>query len=151
LDFSKIESGKIELDYSDFNLRDCIEEVLGIFAEKATRTGLDLVYHVENDIPTQIKGDSLRLKQVLINLVGNAVKFTNHGEIFVNVQLVRTLPNGRLELSFAVRDTGIGIPEDKLDLLFKPFSQVDSSNTRKYEGTGLGLVISAKLVELMGG
>ena len=151
LDFSKIESGKMELEYTDFDLRNCIEEVLDVFAMKAAQSGLDLVYQIEHTIPAQIMGDSLRLKQIIMNLVGNAIKFTSHGEIFVNVKLVRVLDGGEMELSFAIRDTGIGIPQDKMDTLFKAFSQVDSSTTRKYGGTGLGLVICAKLTELMGG
>ncbi|HXL55242.1 MAG TPA: ATP-binding protein, partial [Chitinophagaceae bacterium] len=151
LDFSKIESGKMELEYTDFDLRNCIEEVLDVFAMKAAQSGLDLVYQIETKIPAQIMGDSLRLKQIMMNLVGNALKFTNHGEIFINVQLDRVIEDGQLELSFAIRDTGIGIPAHKMDTLFKAFSQVDSSTTRKYGGTGLGLVICAKLAELMGG
>ncbi len=151
LDFSKIESGKMELEQVDFDLRTCIEDVLDVFAGKASQVGLDLVYQIDYNVPSQIVGDSLRLKQILMNLVGNAIKFTKRGEIFVNVQLVKTLENGEVELSFAVRDTGIGIPEDKTNALFKAFSQVDSSTTRKYGGTGLGLVICAKLVELMSG
>ncbi|HXL57220.1 MAG TPA: histidine kinase dimerization/phospho-acceptor domain-containing protein, partial [Chitinophagaceae bacterium] len=140
LDFSKIESGKIELEQNDFDLRTCIEEVLDIFAGKAARAGLDLVYQIDHEVPNQIVGDSLRVKQILMNLVGNAIKFTNRGEIFVNVQLVKALKNEQLELLFAVRDTGIGIPADKMGTLFKAFSQVDSSTTRQYGGTGLGLV-----------
>ena len=151
LDFSKIESGKMDLEHSDFDLRACVEEVLDLFARKAAQAGLDLVYQMQYNVPSQIVGDSLRLKQILINLVANAIKFTHEGEIFVNVQLTKTFNNGDIELSFAVRDTGIGIPQDKLHTLFKAFSQVDSSTTRKYGGTGLGLVISAKLVQLMGG
>ncbi|WP_078346958.1 hybrid sensor histidine kinase/response regulator [Mucilaginibacter pedocola] len=150
LDFSKIESGNMELDEHDFDLRDCIEAVLDIFAEKAARTNLDLVYQVEHNVPAQIIADSLRLRQVLINLVGNAVKFTAKGEVFICVKLKNTLDNA-FELQFEVRDTGIGIPPNKLNKLFKAFSQVDSSTTRKYGGTGLGLAISEKLVALMGG
>ena len=151
LDFSKIESGKMELEYTDFDLRNCVEEVLDVFALKASHSGVDLVYQIEPSVPTQIMGDSLRLKQIVMNLVGNAIKFTHRGEIFVDVHLVDVLDNGELELAIAVRDTGIGIPDDKLDTLFKAFSQVDSSTTRKYGGTGLGLVICSKLTELMGG
>lgn len=151
LDFSKIESGKMELEHNDFDLRASVEEVLDLFAGKAAQSGLDLVYQIQYNVPSQIVGDNLRLKQILINLVGNAIKFTQHGEVFVNIQLEKTLDNGEVELSFAIRDTGIGIPEDKLHTLFKAFSQVDSSTTRKYGGTGLGLVISSKLVQMMGG
>ena len=151
LDFSKIESGNMELEERDFDLRTCIEDVLDIFADKAGKLGLDLVYEIEHNVPVQIIGDSLRLRQVLVNLVSNAIKFTEHGEIFVGVHLIETKASGRIELQFEVRDTGIGIPEDKIERLFKAFSQVDSSTTRKYGGTGLGLVISEKLIGLMGG
>jgi signal transduction histidine kinase/ligand-binding sensor domain-containing protein/DNA-binding response OmpR family regulator len=150
LDFSKIESGKMELENKDFNLRNCIEEVLDLFGSKAGHSGLDLLYQLDVDVPSQVRGDSLRLRQVLINLVGNAVKFTQRGEIFVLVHLLTTNENMN-ELLFEVRDTGIGIHKNKIDRLFKAFSQVDSSTTRKYGGTGLGLAISEKLVNLMGG
>lgn len=148
LDFSKIESGSMELDEHDFDLRDCVEGVLDIFSDKASK--VDLVYQVGYDVPSQIIADPLRLRQVLINLVSNAVKFTSKGEVFIGVKLVENRA-GILTLQFDVRDTGIGIPADKLDRLFKAFSQVDSSTTRKYGGTGLGLAISEKLVKLMGG
>jgi signal transduction histidine kinase/DNA-binding response OmpR family regulator len=150
LDFSKIESGKMELENKDFDLRGCIEDVLDVFGSKASKAGLDLVYQLDYNVPPQLVGDSLRLRQVLINLVGNAIKFTHRGEVFVGVHLLRT-DNGKCTLGFEVRDTGIGIPEDKVAGLFKAFSQGDSSTTRKYGGTGLGLVISEKLVGLMGG
>jgi signal transduction histidine kinase/ligand-binding sensor domain-containing protein/DNA-binding response OmpR family regulator len=150
LDFSKIESGKMELEEKDFDLRGCIEEVLDVFAGKAAVSGLDLVYQLDYEVPSQIIGDSLRLRQVLLNLVSNAIKFTRQGEIFIGVQLLEKHDNW-LKLGFQVRDTGIGIEEDKLGGLFKAFSQVDSSTTRKYGGTGLGLVISEKLINLMGG
>lgn len=151
LDFSKIESGKMELEEKDFNLRTCVEEVLDVFAAKATQMGLDLVYQIDFDVPEQITGDPTRLRQVLINLVSNAIKFTQKGEVFVKIHPVYTSPGGATTLCFEVRDTGIGIPANKIERLFKAFSQVDSSTTRKYGGTGLGLVISEKLIELMGG
>nr|WP_121273384.1 response regulator [Pedobacter schmidteae] len=151
LDFSKIESGNMELESEDFNLRKCIEDVLDIFAVKSAELRLDLLYHIEEDVPAQIVGDELRLRQVLINLVGNAMKFTEQGEVFVEVSVGNILQSGQFELKFAVRDTGIGIAADKLGNLFNSFSQVDSSTTRKYGGTGLGLAISEKLVKLMGG
>ncbi|HEV3252226.1 MAG TPA: ATP-binding protein, partial [Puia sp.] len=151
LDFSKIESGKMELESKDFILRTCIEEVLDVFAEKAAASDLDLVYQIDPNVPSQIVGDSLRLRQILMNLVGNAIKFTQKGEVYIEVTLLKSNENGQLELSFDVRDTGIGIPADKLERLFKAFMQVDSSTTRKYGGTGLGLVICEKLVKLMGG
>ena len=155
LDFSKIESGKMELENKDFDLRGCIEDVLDVFGSKASKAGLDLVYQLDYNVPPQLIGDSLRLRQILINLVGNSVKFTHHGEVFVGVHLLHPDShrddNTTCTLGFEVRDTGIGIPEDKVARLFKAFSQVDSSTTRKYGGTGLGLVISEKLVGLMGG
>jgi signal transduction histidine kinase/DNA-binding response OmpR family regulator/ligand-binding sensor domain-containing protein len=150
LDFSKIESGSMEIEQKDFDLRTCIEEVLDVFSSKAAKTGLDLIYEIDSAVPPQIVGDSVRLRQVILNLVSNAVKFTHHGEIFVNVHLLHK-KDDTVELGFEVRDTGIGIPEDKLHRLFKAFSQVDSSTTRQYGGTGLGLVICEKLVGLMGG
>ncbi len=150
LDFSKIESGKMELDVQDMDLRSCIEEVLDLFGAKAAVTGLDLLYQIDHNVPTMILGDALRIKQVLINLVGNAIKFTKEGEVYVGVG-VRSHEHDKYELSFEIRDTGIGISQEKIDRLFKAFSQVDSSTTRKYGGTGLGLVICEKLVTLMGG
>jgi signal transduction histidine kinase/ligand-binding sensor domain-containing protein/DNA-binding response OmpR family regulator len=151
LDFSKIESGNMELEEKDFSLRTCIEEVFDVFTIKAADLKLDLVYHIGYDVPAQIIGDSLRLRQVLINLISNAIKFTKKGEIFVNVRLISISDNNQIELGFDIKDTGIGIPADKLHRLFKAFSQVDSSTTRQYGGTGLGLVISEQLVRLMGG
>lgn len=150
LDFSKIESGKMDIELKDFDLRHCIEEVFDLFSNKAAELGLDLLYQIDYNVPSQIISDPLRLRQILINLVGNAIKFTKHGEIFVGVHLKNQ--NGtHAELEFKVRDTGIGIPKDKQEKLFKAFSQVDSSTTRKYGGTGLGLAISQKLVALLGG
>lgn len=151
LDFSKIESGKMELEEKDFDLRTCVEEVLDVFATKATQAGLDLIYQIDYNVPEQIIGDATRLRQILINLVSNAVKFTHQGEVFVKIFQVAANPGGQTELCFEIRDTGIGVPPDKLERLFKAFSQVDSSTTRKYGGTGLGLVICEKLVGLMGG
>ena len=151
LDFSKIESGKMELEEKDFELRTCVEEVLDVFATKAAQAGLDLVYQIDYNVPEQIIGDATRLRQVLINLVSNAVKFTHHGEVFVKIHQVSAKEDGETTLCLEVRDSGIGIPQDKLERLFKAFSQVDSSTTRKYGGTGLGLVICEKLIGLMGG
>ena len=150
LDFSKIESGNMELEEQDFDIRDCVESVLDVFAQKASQANLDLVYLIEPNVPAQIIADPTRLRQILINLIGNAVKFTIHGEVFISVSMA-ALHQDEIELLFTVRDTGIGIPADKLSRLFKAFSQVDSSTTRKYGGTGLGLAISEKLVQLMGG
>lgn len=151
LDFSKIESGNLELESEEFDLRRLIEDVLYIFTSKATQTHLVLIYDIQENVPLQIVGDHLRLKQILTNLVGNAMKFTEQGEVCVVVHLENTGPNEQITLRFDIRDTGIGIPEDKLNRLFKAFSQIDSSTTRKYGGTGLGLAISEKLVALMGG
>ncbi|MEO6547425.1 MAG: response regulator [Ferruginibacter sp.] len=151
LDFSKIESGNMELEHRDFDLRTCVEEVLDVFSSKAGQMGLDLAYEIDYNVPIQIVGDSLRLRQVLVNLVSNAIKFTERGEIFVGVHLLTKNTDGKIELQFEVRDTGIGIPADKMERLFKAFSQVDSSTSRKYGGTGLGLIICEKLIGLMGG
>lgn len=151
LDFSKIESGKMELDAHDFNLRTCVEEVLDLFAGKASESEIDLMYQVDHLLPVQLVGDGMRLRQVLINLLGNAMKFTHKGEIFLGVTLVNRPADDEMLLGFEVRDSGIGIPEEKMGKLFEAFSQVDSSTTRKYGGTGLGLAICERLVKLMGG
>lgn len=151
LDFSKIESGNLELEGDDFNLRQCIEDVLDMFAVKAGQMKLDLVYEIAEGIPSNIIGDPLRLKQILINLLSNAMKFTEKGEIGIKVDICEIGTEGNITLKFDVWDTGIGIPQDKLPRLFKAFSQVDSSTTRKYGGTGLGLAICEKLVKLMEG
>jgi len=151
LDFSKIEAGSMELEQEDFDLRACIEEVLDIFGTKVSEIGIEIAYYIEEDVPQQISGDKLRLQQVLTNLVGNAVKFTGKGEVVIKVRKSPTRANGIFQLLFEVHDTGIGIPVEKRERLFKAFSQVDSSTTRRYGGTGLGLVISEKLVKLMGG
>ncbi len=150
LDFSKIESGNMELDEHEFDLRECIEGVLELFKEKIHRSNLELLYHIEPNVPANVIADSTRLRQILINLIGNAVKFTTKGEIYLHASVVNVI-NDKLTLTFEIRDTGIGIPEDKIARLFKAFSQVDSSTTRKYGGTGLGLVICDKLVQLMDG
>jgi PAS domain S-box-containing protein len=150
LDFSKIESSKIELEEEPFELNICIEEVFDLPVPRAQQKNLDLLYRIDPNIPQFIVGDRLRLRQILYNLVGNAIKFTEKGEIVISVGLDHQHDTS-LELLFAVKDTGIGIPANKLAKLFKPFSQADSSTTRKYGGTGLGLAISMRLVELMGG
>ncbi len=155
LDFSKIESGKMELEHLPFELPTCIEEALDLFAMQAAAKKLDLAYHVAEDVPAWVMGDITRLRQVLVNLVNNAVKFTATGSITI---LVRRRPlsalrvgGDRLLLEITVQDTGIGIPQERINRLFKPFSQVDSSTTRKYGGTGLGLAICHRLTQLMGG
>ena len=151
LDFSKIESGSMDLEDIDFDLHESIEHVLDIFSARAAQTGIELLYQIESPVPVWIKGDDLRLRQIITNLVGNAIKFTEEGEIFIGVRLEDAQADGSLTLGFEVRDTGIGIPIEKQGRLFKAFSQIDSSTTRKYGGTGLGLAISEQLVKLMGG
>ncbi|HEX8377884.1 MAG TPA: response regulator, partial [Pedobacter sp.] len=150
LDFSKIESGKMELEQRSFNLFDCIEEVFELFSEKASTAVLELLYQINPDVPEYIIGDSVRLRQIILNLVGNSVKFTKEGEVFLLVSCLKR-KGTQVELLFEVRDTGIGISEKKLNSLFQPFTQADSSTTRKYGGSGLGLAISKRLVELMKG
>jgi signal transduction histidine kinase len=156
LNFSKIASGKLEFENAPFALRGSIEESLDLLATRAAEKGVDLGYRCALEIPELVCGDVTRLRQILVNLVGNAVKFTASGEVFVTVEPARAgtpapLSPTSLPLHFTVRDTGIGIPADRLDRLFQSFSQVDSSITRQYGGTGLGLAISRGLVELMGG
>ncbi len=150
LDFSKIESGKLELERSVFVLRDCIEEALDLLATKASEKSLDLGYIIGEHTPAGIVGDVTRLRQILVDLISNALKFTSHGEVFVSVTS-RKLAEARYELQFAVKDTGIGIPRERMDRLFKSFSQVEASTTRNYGGTGLGLAICKRLCEMMGG
>jgi PAS domain S-box-containing protein len=147
LDFSKIEAGKMELEQQPFDLRECVESALDLVAARAVEKNLDLAYIIEDDVPHGIRGDVTRLRQVLLNLLSNAVKFTEHGEVVVTVKRDKA-PNC---LRFSVRDTGIGIPADRMNRLFASFSQADSSTTRRYGGTGLGLAISKRLTELMDG
>ena len=149
LDISKLEAEKVMLEEQPFNLKSCIEEALDLVAIRAAEKGLNLTYTVEKNVPANIISDPSRLRQILGNLLGNAVKFTNAGDVKLNVTSHQL--DGHHEIHFAVEDTGIGIPMDKMDHLFRPFSQVDASVTRRYGGTGLGLAISKKLVELMGG
>jgi two-component system sensor histidine kinase/response regulator len=150
LDFSKIEAGKLDLDCLSFNLRKSLGEVVKILAVKAQQKGLEFIYDVAPGVPTNVVGDPARLRQVLVNLVGNSIKFTERGEIEVSVHTEAQSVEGTT-LRFSVRDTGIGIPVDKRDKIFGAFSQADSSTTRKYGGTGLGLTIASQLVGLMGG
>ncbi|MGH9328767.1 MAG: response regulator [Terriglobia bacterium] len=150
LDFSKIEAGKLNLDLTDFNLRGSLEETLQTVSLKADEKGLELVCNVHPEVPEFVRGDPTRLRQVLLNLIGNAVKFTERGEVVVAVNLERGEGEGHL-LHFAVRDTGIGVPKQKQQIIFEAFSQADASTTRKYGGTGLGLTISTRLVKMMGG
>jgi PAS domain S-box-containing protein len=157
LDFSKIESGKLELEHQPFELATCIEETLDLFAGQAAARHIEVAHHIDPDVPAVVLGDVNRLRQVLSNLINNAIKFTPKGSVTISVSLARDeahpspLRPKHTCLAIAVRDSGIGIPSDRLDRLFKPFSQVDSSTTRKYGGTGLGLVICQRLCVLMGG
>jgi signal transduction histidine kinase/DNA-binding response OmpR family regulator len=150
LDFSKIESGRMELESRAFNLRDCVEEALDLFAAQIRVKGLEAVYQVAPDVPSNLIGDAMRLRQILVNLIGNAIKFTPQGEIVIHVECKGQEPKG-YQLLFSVVDTGIGISEEGIEKLFKAFQQVDTSTTRRYGGTGLGLVISKRLAEFMGG
>jgi signal transduction histidine kinase/CheY-like chemotaxis protein/uncharacterized membrane protein affecting hemolysin expression len=150
LDFSKIEAGKVDLEAIDFNLRDCLEMSLKTLAVRADEKGLELLCEVAPEVPEVVRGDSGRLRQIIINLVGNAIKFTGKGEVALKVQVEATHERDRT-LRFTVADTGVGISREKLQLIFDPFSQADTSTTRKYGGTGLGLTISTRLAEMMGG
>lgn len=164
LDFSKIEAGRLDLEEEPLNLRNCVEEALDLVAPKAAEKQLDLACELDANTPTFVYGDITRLRQILINLIGNAAKFTETGEIVVKVTAKqidgtdsdtidseRSTISSYSEIQFTVRDTGIGIPPDRMNLLFRAFSQIDSSTTRKYGGTGLGLAISKRLSEMMGG
>jgi PAS domain S-box-containing protein len=150
LDYSKIEAGKLDLEHEPLNLRDCVEGALDIVAPRAWEKELELGCLIDDDAPAGIVGDAARLRQVLLNLLSNAVKFTEQGEVMVLVDAEET-ETGSYRVELAVRDTGIGIPPDRMDLLFTSFSQVDASTTRRFGGTGLGLAISKRLVDLMGG
>src|SRR5437762_2372587 len=156
LDFSKIESGKLELENQPLDIRQCIEVALDLLAAKAAEKSIELAYQMDDGIPPRVLGDVTRLRQVLVNLLSNGIKFTSAGEVVVQVKVLSAPANnpGRPEpwhLQFSVRDTGIGIPVDRLARLFKSFSQADASTARHYGGTGLGLAISKRLVELLGG
>ena len=150
LDFSKIEACKLEIESVAFNLRDSIGDILQTLGLRAAEKGLELAYEVSPDVPDDVIGDPGRLRQVIVNLVGNAVKFTDSGEVVVSVTREEVERDWAL-LHLAVTDTGIGIPPEKQKRIFESFTQVDASTTRRYGGTGLGLTISARLVELMGG
>jgi PAS domain S-box-containing protein len=165
LDFSKIEAGKMNLEKQPFNLRDCVEEALDLVASKAASKKLDLAYVIDEGLPLDLVGDITRMRQIFVNLLDNAIKFTEQGEVVVTIENgeCRTENNlslppdpfstlhSQLSIHITVRDTGIGIPEERLDYLFQSFSQVDTSTTRRYGGTGLGLTISKRLAEMMGG
>ena len=150
LDFSKIEAGKLDLDSVDFNLRHCIEDTVHTLALRAHNKGLELACHILPDVPETLVGDPGRLRQVIVNLVGNAIKFTKFGEVVVRVE-VESITDNDTKLHFSVSDTGIGIPKQNQKSIFAAFTQADGSTTRKYGGTGLGLAISSQLVDLMGG
>ncbi len=150
LDFSKIEAGKLEIETIDFNIKTVMDAVIEILSPKAFEKGLEVYYLIEKNIPHYLSGDPARIRQILINLIGNAIKFTDQGEIFVKI-LLKEEVNDDLMLLFEIKDTGIGIPQDKTDKLFNLFTQVDASITRKFGGTGLGLTISKQLTELMNG
>jgi PAS domain S-box-containing protein len=150
LDFSKIEARKLDLDRNQFFLRDGLTETLKTMSLRAQSKGLELAYHIGMDVPDALIGDAGRLRQIVVNLLGNAVKFTEHGEVVLSVATERRF-NNDVELHFSVRDTGIGIPPGKLEAIFAPFVQADASTTRRYGGTGLGLTIASQLVALMGG
>jgi signal transduction histidine kinase/CHASE1-domain containing sensor protein/putative methionine-R-sulfoxide reductase with GAF domain/ActR/RegA family two-component response regulator len=153
LDFSKIEAGKLALDPIPFPLRDVLDSTLKVLALRARDKGLALSQHVQPDVPDALVGDAGRLRQILVNLVGNAIKFTEHGEVAIDVRkhAIEEADTESVTIHLSVRDTGIGIPADKHQLIFEPFTQSDGSTTRKYGGTGLGLAISKQLVEMMGG
>ncbi|MGF1935258.1 MAG: PAS domain S-box protein [Nostoc sp. ChiQUE02] len=159
LDFSKIESGKLELEEQPFDLRACVEQAISLLAPKAAQKDIELAYLIQPQVPTQIIGDLTRLRQVLMNLLNNAIKFTENGEVVLSVELgakaQSPIPVGHpqclYEIQFAIKDTGIGITPEKIERLFHPFTQADVSMTRRYGGTGLGLVISKRLTKMMGG
>ncbi|MGE5650414.1 response regulator [Noviherbaspirillum sp. UKPF54] len=150
LDYSKIEVGKLDIERQPFDLRRCVEESLDLLASDASEKNINLAYFIDDSVPASLVGDVTRLRQILVNLLSNAIKFTHHGEVVVSVS-ASALAEPRHEIQFSVRDTGIGIPQERLSELFQVFTQVDASTTRKYGGTGLGLAISKRLAEVMGG
>ncbi|MFT3829576.1 MAG: response regulator [Opitutaceae bacterium] len=151
LDYSKIEAGKVELEKTMFVLEECLETVLDVVGPRVREKNVELLYEIAPQVPAIVQTDGARLRQVLVNLAGNAVKFTERGEIVLSVALAGTAAAGAVRLRFSVRDTGIGIPADRMGRLFKSFSQVDASTTRRFGGTGLGLAISQRVIGLMGG
>ena len=150
LDFTKMESGKMEVEEHLFELRNLIQEVFSLFSIEAGKKNLELAYFIDQKLPRLLYGDMARLRQVLINLIANAVKFTNQGGVYL-VASIKSVADHKMEVEFTIMDTGIGISPEKCDRLFEPFSQLDSSMTRKYGGTGLGLAICKSLVGMMGG
>ena len=150
LDFSKIEAGKLEFEHIDFNLRDTIEDAIQLLALKAHEKGLEVIHHISPEVPSLLQGDPMRLRQIIANMVNNSIKFTDSGEVSVTIEMMSESIES-VVLAFKIRDTGIGIPTDRQDRLFRSFSQVDSSTTRRFGGTGLGLAICKRLSEIMGG
>ena len=150
LDFSKIEARRLDLDHAEFDVREVVGDAVKLLALRAAEKRLELAFDIAADVPATVTGDAGRLRQVLLNVIGNAVKFTTEGEVVVGVTVERLDPD-RATLRFAVRDTGIGIPHGKQEQIFEAFTQADNSTTRRYGGTGLGLAIARRLVELMGG
>ena len=150
LDYSKMEAGKLELETLDFNIRSTLEDVSDVLASSAFEKGVEFVFLIHQGMPTMVKGDPTRLRQILMNIAGNAIKFTQKGEVFIHVFLEKE-ESSHVTIRFEVKDTGIGIPQDRLNSLFQSFSQVDNSTTRQYGGTGLGLAICKQLCEMMGG
>jgi signal transduction histidine kinase/CheY-like chemotaxis protein/HPt (histidine-containing phosphotransfer) domain-containing protein len=150
LDYSKVEAGKLELENIDFDFRESVAEVIRLFTENAHQKGIELVCQVSEGVPLALQGDPGRLRQILTNLVGNAIKFTEHGEVFVNVTALNK-DNDHALLCFEIRDTGIGIAPEAFEHIFQAFSQADGTTTRRYGGTGLGLAISKQLIQMMGG
>lgn len=150
LDFSKIEAGKLELEKASFDLANCVGKTIQTLACRAAEKGLELACRVASDLPEMLMGDSARLRQIIVNLVGNAIKFTSRGEVVINVDL-HSQQDQEVELIFSIRDTGIGISDEKKDVIFEAFKQADASTTRQFGGTGLGLAISSQLVKMMGG
>jgi len=151
LDFSKIEAGKLDLDPTPFSLREMLDESLKILAVNSNEKGLELIYHVQDDVPDGLIGDAGRLRQVFVNLVGNALKFTPCGEVVATVAVLEKRADSTVKLQFSVRDTGVGIDEEKMELIFESFVQADASMARRFGGTGLGLAISSQLVRMMEG
>jgi signal transduction histidine kinase/ligand-binding sensor domain-containing protein/CheY-like chemotaxis protein len=151
LDFSKIEAGKFDLDAVDFNFHQLLRDTAGSMEPLALKKNLALTWNVAGSVPDRLRGDPVRLRQILVNLIGNAIKFTGHGSVGVEAEVEAQPPGGQVELRISVRDTGIGIPEEKQKLIFEPFRQADGSTSRRYGGTGLGLAICSRLVEMMQG
>ncbi|WP_413173930.1 ATP-binding protein [Anabaena azotica] len=151
LDFSKIESGNLQLEEHQFNLEDIIKSVFKLFSTQAATKNINLEYSINSDVPTNLLADATRLRQILLNLIGNAIKFTEQGHVSIKVLVIQQQEDQKIELMISIKDTGIGIEHDRLNQLFQPFTQADTSISRKYGGTGLGLAISKSLVNLMGG